>query len=263
MSDIAIERLEPVVDPETGLTKDELEAITKEQLVDVYGQEVILLEDCVVIKLGDNNKTIEKKITYEDFQAIMSKALDVRTNNTIEGFSLPSNCFYFAKSGTEIQLSCFYAETIAEIKFGSGKYKVKFPNVIISHKLRKMAGNNWQQQGARYFVTDKKVSALSKKFIYQIDNADRVWLFPFPNTYGDGSMCYGGNSMPFQFNAGNLAGLNWYYQFLFESPFNADLGLRAVSGESSITGWLEKLSNCAKEEKPFPYENLRGYSKPV
>lgn len=262
MSDIAIEKVVEI-DPETGLSKAEIEAITKEELVDVYGQEVVLLEDCVVLKLGSNGKTIDKKITYEDFQAIMSKALDVRVNNSIEGFSLPSNCFYFAKSGTEIQLSCYYAENVSEIKFGSAKYRVKFPNTIISHKLQKIAGNNnWQQRGAKYFVTDHKVSALTKKFIYQVDHPDRVWLFPFPNTYGDGAMCYGGNSMPYQFTSGNLAGLNWYYQFLFESPFNNDLGLRSVSGDPSITGWFNKLVTAAKEDKPFPYEDLRGF-KPL
>jgi hypothetical protein len=75
-------------------------------------------------------------------------------------------------------------------------------------------------------------------------------------------MCYGGNSMPSHFQDNNLQGLNWYYQFLFESPFNNDLGLRSLKEEVVAQDWFKTLETAAKNNEPFPYEKLRGYTKP-
>lgn len=234
-----------------------------EKLVDALGQQVILFDDHVEALIGDDKGTINKKISYEDFSAIIGTVIDRRNTETMDSFNLPANCFFFAKSSTAINLSCYYAERTATVRHGSTKYEVKFPNVIISHQLQKHNSKSWKSNGSRYFVTDLKAGALPKDFIFNVDHARRIWLFPFPNTYSEGNMCYGSNSMPSMFQDGNLAGLNWYYQFLFDSPFNNDLGLRGVQGEQSISAWFQKLAKAAKENTPFPYESLRGYTKPA
>jgi hypothetical protein len=234
----------------------------KESLIDVLGQQVILFDDHVEALIGDNTSHISKKITYEDFSAIIGTVLERRNNETMETFQLPANCFFFGKSSTAIELSCYYAERTATITYIDKKYEVKFPNVIISHTLQKHNSKMWKIISSFYFATDVKVGALPKTSIKAIDHRRRIWLFPFPNTYSEGRMCYGGNSMPTMFPDGNLSGLNWYYQFLFESPFNNDLGLRAVAGDPSITGWLNQLQKAAKNNEPFPYDQLRGYTKP-
>lgn len=235
--------------------------VPEETLIDVNGQHVILLEDCVAFMLGDEKSQVEKRITYEDFHAIVSAVVNHRNEHTMEGFQLPSNCFYFGKSGNEIQLSCYYSERIAEIQHGSKKHTIKTPNIIISHQLTKHNSKTWRMEASRsrYFCTNAKVGNLPKTFINEVDHSKHVYLMPFPNTYSEGALCFGGNSMPTQFVDNNLRGLDWYYQVLFESPFNNDLGIRALANEPSIEGWFSTLATAAKENKPFPYEELRGY----
>lgn len=243
------------------IEKEVVAAVPKpeERLVDVIGQHVILLNDCVVVMVGDEKSQIEKRISYEDFSRIMGDVVGHRNEESKEGFQLPSNCFYFAKSANSIDLSCYYAERVAEMKLNADKYTVKVPNFIISHTLQKHNAKNWRVTGSRYMCTNAKVAALPKTFIFGPDGSKHIYLSPFPNTYSEGNMCYGQNSMPTNFTENNLRGMDWYYQFLFESAFNYDLGLRALSTEPSIDGWFKKLEKAAKDNLPFPYEDLRGY----
>lgn len=251
MSDIAIEQ-------EVATPAQEV------NFIDALGHHVILFEDSVGIMVGNNSSAIEKRISYEDFATIIGAITDRRTNHKMEGFQLPANCFYFARSSNEINLSCYYAERTATIKHvGSRSYEIKFPNTIISHKLVKHNTKDWKVQESRYFVTDKKVTVLPKTFIFEVSANNRIWLFPFPNTYSEGRMCYGGNSMPTVFSESNLAGLNWHYQFLFDSPFNNDLGIRSLANEPSITDWFRKLEKANKDNTPFPYNELRGYTAAI
>jgi hypothetical protein len=255
MTDIAIEASQPLEVDKIELPKLE------EQLVDVNGQHVILLEDCVAFMVGDEKSQIEKRITYEDFNAIVGAVVNHRNEQSMEGFQLPSNCFYFARSGSDIHLSCYYSERIAEVKHLTKKYVIKTPNLIISHKLFKGGDKTWKIEAnrSRYFCTNAKVGNLPKAFIDQVEHSKHIYLMPFPNTYSEGALCFGGNSMPSQFTDNNLRGLDWYYQVLFESPFNNDLGIRALRDEPSIEGWFKKLSDVAKANTDFPYESIRGY----
>lgn len=233
--------------------------VKEENMVDAKGQHIILLEDSVGVMIGDDVSQIEKRITYEDFHSIISTILNRRNEESMEGFQLPSNCFYFAKSANSIQLSCYYGERIAEMKHLGDKYMVKTPNFIISHNLEKQTGKSWKSTNSKYFCTNSKVGALPKGFIWAPNGNQKIYLSPFPNTYAEGNMCYGGNQMPVQHQDNNLAGLNWYYQFLFESPFNNDLGLRALKEEIDATSWFTKLKEVATKNEPFPYDLLRGY----
>lgn len=250
MTDIVIEAAKPV-----ELLKLE------EKLVEVNGQHVILLEDCVAFMIGDEKSQIEKRITYEDFNSIIGAVVNHRNEQAMEGFQLPSNCFYFGRSGNDINLSCYYGERIAEIRHMSKKYTIKTPNIIISHRLVRHNSKTWRMESnrTRYFSTNAKVGNLPKTFIADADHSKHIYLMPFPNTYSEGALCFGGNSMPSQFTDNNLRGLDWYYQVLFESPFNNDLGIRALRDEPSIEGWFQKLADVAKSDAAFPYESIRGY----
>lgn len=72
-------------------------------------------------------------------------------------------------------------------------------------------------------------------------------------------MCYGRNTMPVRFAEGSLRGFDWYYQYLFESPFNSDLGLYGVSGKS-VNEWFALLAERAANGQTFPYSDLVGFT---
>ncbi|MNK27622.1 hypothetical protein D3C87_459840 [compost metagenome] len=261
MSDVVI-NLENTQQATAGIEAVELEVVKKEPevpMIDVLAQELILLEDCVIVKIGKGAAETEKRISYEDFKTILNTALGRREDEKLDGFHLPSNCFYFAKSASAIQISCYYQERTADIKYMSSTMTIRVPNIIISHTLTRHPGGVMKLTGTRYFCTDVPVNRLPQdKFINQVENSKRIFLNPFSNTYNEGHMCYGGNSMPQTYNDNNLRGLDYYYQFLFNSPFNNDLGISAVSN-TYVENWYMDLADVAKQPDPkFPYNRLRG-----
>ena len=223
----------------------------------VLAQEAVFFENCVLVKLSGG---VEKYISYRDFIGVIRNISNDLDNAKIEGFCLPSNTFYFAHSGEFVNLSCYYASKVCPLKYYDKKFDVLMPNVIISHQLRREPGKeDWVVQGTRYFSTDVNVGRLPKTFIFTNKPSERVFGFPMTNTYREGNMCYGGNTMPTKFTENNLRGLDWYYQYLWESPFNDDLGVHAVRDVSPLD-WYNTLRKAAEKNEPFPYNLLRNWT---
>lgn len=209
---------------------------------------------CVVVK----SNGVDKFISLDSFLSALAASSTVGEGDSIEGVLLPSNTFFFARTVTRIRLSCYYAGGVRNVKYSEFDRPSVVPNIIISHTLVK-SGDTWSLSTSRYMTTDLPVSGLPNRFINSASASDRVFGLPFTNTYADGRMCYGGNSMPAAFRGNNLRGLDWYYQYLFETPFNDDLGLSALSNRQSPSLWYQKLATLASEGKPFPYNELSGY----
>lgn len=226
--------------------------------IEVLAQEAFFMEDCVKVVLTGG---VEKLVSYDTFFGIIKNLSNVMDNQAIDGFNLPSNTFFFAKSGDRIQLSCYYSSRITSMKYWDSKFNIVTPNIIISHTLAKDGKDGcWKMTGSRYFCTDLSVGNLPKTFIYGISHKEHIFLLPMTNTYSEGNMCYGSNSMPQKFTDNNLRGLDWYFQYLWETPFNDDLGLYAVNTSSNPRAWYHSLRDLASSNQPFPYEKLRGFT---
>lgn len=233
----------------------------KEPLIEVQVQEVQFLADGVRVLLTGG---IDKVVSLEDFRDILNRSIGELESTTLDGFNMPSNVFYFGKSSSEIHLSCYYKGGIMKLNLNSKIRDSVMPNIIISHKLTRDGDKNWLIQDSRYYCTDASISKLPKTFIYSVSPRDRVFLLPLSNTYGDARMCYGSNTMVSRFTENNLRGLDWYYEYLFQSPFNTDLGIKALASESSmyVEDWFTLLARLATERAPFPYDKLNGYTAP-
>ncbi len=219
-------------------------------------QEVKLYPSYAEVKIGK----VTKHIALEDLQATLNSLLGVTSNQEV--VALPFNCFLYSQSKTRIELSCYYPEKMMEISHisrengRSVKYNLPFPNTIISHSLNKR-DSNWVVERSKFFCTNKSVSDLSDSQVLFTPNfGNGIWSMPFPNFYNDGNMCYGSNTMPSSFSKNNLRGLDYYYQVIFRSPFNDDLGLSSVGSHSSPQLWFKFLSELKTEK--FPYKNLRA-----
>lgn len=261
MSDITIEQNAPAQATETGQVPPLVPTPPAEPetpMVECLAQEILILNDHVRVKL---NGGVEKAMSLSDFRSILDSTLGHVERSNLEGVTLPSNVFYFARSATEIILSSYFPTRIAQIQYLTKKMTIVVPNVIISHRLSKTGDKIWTRaEHPRYFCTDLPVSRMPQKAIFGTDKQARIFLFPFSNTYAEGTMCYGGNSMPTRFEGNNLRSLDWYYMYLFESPFNDDLGIKATGNKFTPSSWYNLLSGAAKESKPFPYEHLTGYT---
>lgn len=218
----------------------------------IDSQTFTLYPNYVEAKVGN----LKKAISLLDFKSIIDGLLN--TEAKMSQISLPYNCYTFGKSATEMNIGCYHPERIAEIQhldYNSGKtnkYTVPFPNTVVSYKLALREGF-WVVTDTRYFCTNKKVTQLPEdRICWEKSYRDGLWTMPFPNFYTEGRMCYGRNTMPSKYNS-NLRGLDYYYQVIFESAFNNDLGIGSVSNSGGVVPWLKELSKLTA----FPYDRLR------
>lgn len=196
---------------------------------------------------------ITKAISLADFREILNNLLSIEESK-IPAFSLPYGCFSLGLRGNSMQLSCYYPSTMRKLIYNTGTkktYDVMFPNTIISHTLQKQ-DKYWNVTDTKYFCTPKTVNQLPETFINQTSRSGEIFSLPVSNMYEDGRMCYGNNTMPRNFTQ-NLRGLDYFYQILFDSPFNNDLGVRAL-GRSDPGAWFQEWSKLTS----FPYDLLRN-----
>ena len=227
---------------------------TNVEMVTVQAQPVYLMDGCVKVMINGS----EKFIAMDSFLEILDRSISADRAARVEDMFLPSNVMYMGRSASKLFLNCYYAGGVRNVTYGSSRPSV-IPNIVVAHSLESR-GADWQVSSTKYFCTDIAASRLPRRFINAAAPSDRVFLLPFTNTYGDGRMCYGSNTMPVKFQGGNLRGLDWYYQYLFESPFNDDLGLRALARQQSPSDWYRSLAKKAKDGEPFPYELLEGFT---
>jgi hypothetical protein len=222
------------------------------------GKKLMIFDQHVEMELADG---MSKAITLSDFHSVLAGALKVQEE--AKGYLMPTNCYYFAIGINEMQLCCYYPGKIREIihmsrdESKTNKYKIPFPNIVVSHKLRR-TGDKIEWIDAKYLATSKTIGQVPQSFLWDANPSDQVWPLPFSNVYDTGKLCYGGNSKPQTFG-NNLRGLDWHFAILYTSPFNDDLGIRGTVDSHRPGAWYKILA----KHTVFPYELLRHGIKPI
>jgi hypothetical protein len=205
-------------------------------------------------------KGVHKKISHEEFKKIISQLTTQVVQENVAGVAMPSNVIFFSQTGNRIYITMYYAGGVRNLKYESSKFDILAPNIIISHTLTMDNAKDWLVSDSRFFCTDVPISKLPKTFIGGVDASKRIFLLPMSNTYQEAKMCYGNNNMPVRYKDNNLRGLDYYYSYLWDTPFNNDLGIHSVGSRTSVSGWYHLLKKAAEEKKPFPYSLLRGWT---
>jgi hypothetical protein len=204
-------------------------------------QDVRLYSTHVEVSVGG----IQKAVSLFDFKEILDSMLTMH-EPSIPAFKVPNGTFHIATNGSLMQISCYYPAAERVIKYGDSRtFKVPFPNVIISHQLKKK-DKQWHVEKTKYYSTPKAVGSLPDKFIMDTSRSNEIYLIAIPNMY------FGNNTMPKVFTD-NLRGLDYYFQVIFDAPFNNDLGVRAFSSHTNVAEWFDEWSKLSE----FPYEKLK------
>lgn len=238
--------------------KKEVPLPKPEKMMRVEAQEVFLLPDSVKVTIGG----VDKFISYSSFIDTLRKHVErdsVDEMGSVKGSSLPPNCTWLGKSSSVMELNFYYPERVRTITYYDSKMEVTIPNVILYHRLVSTSDGEYTVSLSKYFCTDLTGDRVPKELINGIDHGKRIFLFPFSNTYDHAGMCFGNNSMPRIIKKANLRELNWYYEYLFNSPFNDDLGIEAAKGRPAVRNWYSDLAAAAKAGTGFPYERLSGF----
>ena len=217
--------------------------------------QVEIFEYCAKINING----VPKYIALDKLIEVLEQNSGGGNMDSLPGALLPSKTFFFARLAGKIRLSCYYPGEVRPVNYNGIVRDSVVPNIIISHELQTY-NDAWTVQSSKYFCTPKPVSAMPDKFINARDPSLGVFVLPFTNTYNDGRMCYGGNTMPSGFRGNNLRGLDWYFQYLFETPFNGDLGVSALRVRANPDDWYARLASLAANDQPFPYNELDGFN---
>lgn len=240
--------------------KHEVKMPTGYEKVKVAAHEVMLYESHAEIKLPNG---MMKAVSLGDFIAILSKVMVEETS--MKTLLLPAGCYVYGQSLTEIKLACYYPGKPRDIEFiykndtsrAPLKLKIPFPNVIVSHKLKRKT-DHWMHEDARYFGTSRSVTELENKFYWEKNQAEQIWVLPLGNIFPEARLCQGGNTIPKGPYKESFRGLDWHFAVLYSSSFNNDLTVPSLAkGGEYCENWYKELSKY----KIFPYELLVGGKK--
>jgi hypothetical protein len=240
-------------------TPTSLEKENPDDFVEVHGTRVDLLENSVRLHLSNGTT---RMINYADFSSTLLTFLDKanETSGSITRF-LPTNVYVLEEGPGHLNLGFYFPETTKNVNFMGNIRKSVVPNIILNVLLSRGVGSkkyDYKFRGAKYYATNLPLSRLSKEMIK--GTGPNIALLPFTNVYDNADLCMGGNAVLQDFPNNDLRPVGWFYEMLWASPFNTDLGLKSLKGDSRFkrdpSVWYSHLAKLATDGKPFPYEEL-------
>ena len=199
----------------------------------------------------------EKDISLSAFLGLVSTAISRQANaEDLPAMDLPQGLIRIARQAAEMTLLIYREEAIHEVTHTNLPSPVQnpFPNIVMVFNLSKTT-TGWEIVRKDFSATRlsrEEVSTLPQQFP-TFRNSEDLHYLPFPNIYREGGICYGSNSMPYAYKEGNLVGLDYYYTFLYQAPFNNDLSV-PVRGGFPTQG--DRYLKALEKHKTFPYEIL-------
>lgn len=205
-----------------------------------------------------------KNVSLQDFYSEIARvaAGTEQAGKPKQSFRLPNETLSVRYNEHELELLMYFPESKQNIRHGSSKFTVPFPNTVIHVNLKSNGKGGWAVEGVKWFCTDysmDEVPNIDKWDFTPRQYQNHLWVLPLPNQYGNGGMCVGSNSYRSLYTH-DLRGLNeLYYHILIASPFNNDLWHRGVNGlrfdGNGAAAWFRFLSTL----EAFPYNRLGGY----
>lgn len=232
-----------------------------DDFIEVHGTRVDLLENGV--KLHLNNGTT-RVVSYGDFSQALLSFLDKAQESKVATLRmLPSNVYVIEEGVGHLNLGFYYPERIQNVNYLGNIEPRIVPNIILTVYLSRGAGDkkfDFKFRDARYYCTNLPLTRLPREIVTK--TGPSISILPFTNVYSEANLCMGGNSIIADFLNNDLRATSWYHDMLWASPFNNDLGVRALTEGSKYRGsnesWYNYLAKLAKEGKGFPYEEVRN-----
>lgn len=237
----------------------EVPAEKPEDFIEVHGTHVDLLENSVRIHLSNGTT---KMITYADFSHTLRTFLDKATESREGSIRLlPSNVYMIEESIDRLTLCFYFPERIQNVNFNGDILPRIVPNIIMNVSLSRGSGtkkNDFTYIQALYYATNLPLARIPSGVVRR--GGKGISILPFTNVYSEANLCTGYNTLIKDFPNNDLRQTSWFHDMLWASPFNYDLGVRALAhggqDRKGIDEWYAQLANCASTGKGFPYDRL-------
>ena len=212
-----------------------------------------------------SNGILNKKVSLKDFASVINSLISqedqVITNSTTR---YPSSVHSVIRTNQGYVVNLYFPEQEATVTHsGHTPQTIYMPNVMIRVELREIQGKQGEYSlgNINWYATDKNRTALTTDWPTSGNTRDHIWTLPFPNIFGNASMCTGGNRLP------SVIYSDWtildmlYYDVLIGSPFNNDLSVPSIKTSTIARSWINILHNHWKDEdtERFPYDLLTNY----
>lgn len=198
-----------------------------------------------------------KMVSHTQLARALKSFLDREEAVSGMKMKLPPNVYAMDISSTHIVLGMYYPECIRDVNFHNSVKPRVTPNVILTVTLKKETGNDWKVAESLYFCTSLPLAEFPREIVKAPDRSKKITILPFSNVYDTGRVCVGQNGLIYNYKNGDLRALNWHFEFLWKTPFNYDLGVKALrTSNFNVDSWFAHLAKLAEEKKPFPYSEI-------
>ena len=197
-----------------------------------------------------------KLLSYTQVARLINKYLETQEIVTGLKLKLPPNVFALNLNSSSASLSMYFPTNIRPVNFHGQSLPRVLPNVIVTVSMSRN-GEDFKVTDVQYFCTSLDFPEFPRDIVTSENRARKITVLPFSNIYDTGKMCFGQNQMVRDFKKGDLKGLLFYYDSIWLSPFNNDLGVKALRGGNyNVDTWFQLLANLAIKGEPFPYQHI-------
>lgn len=213
-----------------------------------------ILANGVRVRVGKTTKIVS---TDQALAALLTHFNMLSAESEGKGRVLPPGVFYIEEGAKTLRLAAYYEGAVRNVNFrGTVKRRVT-PNVVIGFTLSRN-GDFWttNSNGVLYYCTSQTFPEIRKN---AMPSLDAFKLLPFSNVYDNARLCTGENSLPTTFPLFDLSALYAWFNVLWDSPFNMDLGVKAAKDpyRGDPPAWFKLLAERAEDANPtFPYDQL-------
>lgn len=216
-----------------------------------------VMENCVKVTDSDG---MSKFLAIDAAITSLVKFLSESESTSGKVEHYPEGLIYRERTPSSTYLLFYRPESHQNLAYGSFKAKIVVPHIVLGVSLSKTT-EGWKVSGCFYAATNLPLAKMPRERISasHLRSGKGFTTMPFTNVYNDGRLCYGGNSMPVNISGDDFRQLGWYYDVLWNSPFNDDLGiysLRTRDKYPTYLSWFEHLAKLAEKNEPFPYDDL-------
>lgn len=262
---------EPVLSTEQkGLVAASIvEAVVEKEnpddFVEVHGTRIDLMENAAKLHLNNGTTRI---VSYTDLIQTMLSFLDKAQESKVATLRvLPPNVYVIEEGVGHMNLGFYFPERVQNVNFLGDVLPRIVPNIILTVYLSRGAGDkksDFKFRDARYYCTNLPLARIPKEIVTK--TGPSIMILPFTNVYAEANLCMGQNSIISDFLNNNLSGVSWFHDMLWASPFNNDLGVKALKPGSSFrdqpaSAWYKHLAQLAQDGKGFPYAEIQNMSK--
>lgn len=202
-----------------------------------------------------------KTITLKDLgKELLRVAEDEGESSIGQSIRFPNEMIAMNFTDRKIDMMLYFPKRKVDLKFSPHERTLSypgcaFPAIIITIGMDKRL-DKWSMSAVCWFATDmnsSEIPAMGAGLPKVGSFKGRVFAVPFPNQYGNGTMCVGHNAYRTSYDDNWVAMNELYWHILVGSPFNND-----IKADLKTFG-QEDYFEFLQTQDEFPYGIIKGH----